>query len=139
MNKAFKGFTLIELMIVVAVVGLLAAIAYPGYMNYVRKSHRAEIAQLLVEAAQGLERYYSRAGQYTDKSDVTPAYTAPSGNNWYNVVATRQEQAFTLTATPVNNTLMASDVCGNFVIDNTGLRSNTGMAAGTTSAFCWGR
>lgn len=138
MKQASKGFTLIELMIVVAVVGLLAAIAYPSYMNYVRKSHRAEIAQLLVEAAQGMERYYSRAGQYTAKEGVTD-YQVPAGNAWYNVAINREPQAFTITATPANNTLMANDVCGTFTIDQAGRRNNPVLAAGVTVAYCWGR
>lgn len=139
MRGATKGFTLIELMIVVAVVGILAAIAYPSYMNYVRKSHRAEVAQLLVEAAQNLERYYSRAGKYTDDSTVLPGYVAPKSNAWYDVVALRQDQNFTITATPANNTMMATDVCGKFIIDQTGARTNDGKSGGVTDAFCWGR
>jgi len=138
MRTASKGFTLIELMIVVAIVGIITAIAYPSYMNYVRKSHRAEIAQLLVEAAQGLERYYSRAGQYTAKSGVTD-YVVPAGNAWYTVGVNREDQAFTITATPANNTMMANDVCGTFTLDQTGRRNNPVMAPGVTTAFCWGR
>jgi type IV pilus assembly protein PilE len=139
MRRATKGFTLIELMIVVAVVGILAAIAYPSYMNYVRKSHRAEVAQLLVEAAQNLERYYSRAGKYTDDSTISPGYNAPKSNAWYDVVAVRQDQTFTITATPANNTMMANDVCGKFIIDQTGARTNDGKSGSVTDAFCWGR
>ncbi|WP_263260283.1 type IV pilin protein [Pseudomonas sp. RIT-PI-S] len=139
MNKSSKGFSLMELMIAVAIVGILSAIAYPSYMNYVRKSHRAEIAQLLVEAAQNMERYYSRSGGvYTAKSGVTEP-NIPTGNAWYNLVLARQDQTFTITATPVNNTLMANDVCGSFIINNTGQRTNSTLPAGTTTAFCWGR
>lgn len=137
MSRCSKGFTLIELMIAVAVIGILVAVAYPSYMNYVRKSHRAEIAQLLVESAQILERHYSRANRYSNTDVIiTPS---PTGNAWYNLVVIRNEQDFSITATPVNNTMMANDVCGKFIIDQTGSRRNDGMAAGTTSAFCWGR
>lgn len=137
MSRYSKGFTLIELMIVVAIVGIISAIAYPSYMNYVRKSHRAEIAQLLVESAQVLERHYSRANRYSNSETVTTPN--PTGNAWYNLVVIRNEQDFTITATPVNNTMMATDICGKFIIDQTGRRTNDGMATGTTSSFCWGR
>ena len=59
-----KGFTLIELMIVVAIVGILAAIAYPSYTEYVRKTQRAEAAAMLLEEAQAVERAFSQTGSY---------------------------------------------------------------------------
>jgi type IV pilus assembly protein PilE len=137
MKRSEKGFTLIELMIAVAIIGILAAIAYPSYQNYVRKTHRAEIAQLLLESAQTLERHYSKAGQYTNTDTViTPN---PTGNAWYNLVVNRTDKAFTITAVPISNTLMANDVCGSFSIKDTGERGNSALPAGTTTAFCWGR
>lgn len=140
MRRQSKGFTLIELMIVVAIVGILAAIAYPSYTEYVKKTHRSEIAGLLSEQAQSLERFYSRNGQY---SNVTgpPAVTLAisAGNTYYTVAAVRNAQDFTLTAAPVATAMMNGDKCGSFVITNTGARSNLNLTSGAATLLCWSR
>lgn len=64
-QRSKQGFTLIELMIVVAVIGILAAIAYPSYIDSVRKSRRALAKSALMEAAQKQEAYYARNATYT--------------------------------------------------------------------------
>lgn len=127
-----KGFTLIELMIVVAIVGILAAIAYPSYTEYVRRTHRTEIAGILMEQSQILERYFTKKGYYTDAP-------APSSNAWYTVAVVPTATDFILTATPIATSMMKGDKCGTFQITNTGARTNIGLAAGTTTTTCWGR
>lgn len=134
MRRVSRGFTLIELMIVVAIIGILAAIAYPSYTRYVQRTQRAAIAELLTEGAQTLERHYSRAGSYANGTVVT---ANPVGNAYYSVVVDRQATTFTLTAKPIAKTMMASDACGNFIITQTGARTVSGTTV--TSATCWGR
>jgi type IV pilus assembly protein PilE len=73
-----KGFTLIEVMIVVAVIGILAAIAYPGYTEHVRKTQRAEAAAALLDTAQLVERAFSQNGSYSDPGGKTTSAFAIS-------------------------------------------------------------
>ncbi|MGV8919209.1 MAG: type IV pilin protein [Pseudomonas sp.] len=130
-----NGFTLIELLIVVAIVGILGAVAYPSYSDYVRRAHRADIAGLLSDTAQQLERFYSRHGQYSDVLGP-PAATLEitAGNGVYQVAGERDIRAFKLTATPIVGAAMGGDHCGDFILDSVGRRGNSGVEEG-----CWGR
>lgn len=133
MRSRSTGFTLIELMIVVAIVGILAAIAYPSYTEYVRRTHRAEIASLLTEQVQALERYYSRASP----AATYVGATVSAGNSYYNIDKTLNVSDFKLSAT--GKDMMANDKCGVFTITNTGKFDNEGAASGVTRKDCWGR
>lgn len=141
-HKSFRqqgGFTLIELMIVVAVIGILSAIAYPSYAEYIRRGHRAEARAGLLQAQQWLERAATATGTYpaaaafpatlkkvpNDRYDLT---YAPAGNP----VAT-----FTLTATPKG--AQTGDKCGNYTLTNTGLRGAKGVTSGDIVTECWGK
>ncbi|BAP41712.1 type IV pilus biogenesis protein [Pseudomonas sp. StFLB209] len=134
MRSRDNGFTLIELMIVVAIVGILAAIAYPSYTEYVKRTQRSAIVTLLSEQAQALERYYSRNGAYT-VAGSPPSVSA--GNDYYTIAAALNAQDFTLAAT--GKGMMANDKCGVFTLTNTGARTNPGATGGATPKECWSR
>jgi type IV pilus assembly protein PilE len=133
--KVQKGLSLIELLIVIAVVGILAGIAYPGYSEQVRKAARTEVVGLLFESAQKLERHYSRAGQYADVDAVqTPL---ANGTAHYSLHAVRDKESFTLLARRLPGGLMMADPCGDYALDQAGVRGNP-QSSGDAGGGCWG-
>ncbi|MFZ5483229.1 MAG: type IV pilin protein [Pseudomonadota bacterium] len=143
MNTKAHGFTLIELMIAVAVIGLLAAIAIPSYQNSLRRAARADLKSIMMESAGILERNYTRNGCYhRNDADcgnaatnvVVPFAASPrSGAAKYNIAFTvLTAQTYTLTATPTGS--QTGDACGNYTLDHTGQR---GVSGGLGVAECW--
>lgn len=126
------GFTLIELMIVVAVIGILAAIAYPSYQEQVRQARRAEVAGVLLENAQLLERHFTRNGAYDSGAVVLATQSPASGAPVYRVAVVRGVDTYTLTATAVSGGMMAGDTCASYTFNQTGQRT-------PADARCWRR
>lgn len=141
MKQKSSGVSLFEVLIAMAIVAILASIAYPGYSEYVRRAHRAEIAGLLSEAAHQLERFYSRHGQYTDvPGPPTYSLAIAAGNGVYAIEAERGDgQRFTLTASPLAAGVMSGDRCARFTLDHLGRRDNPGRAESASIEACWGR
>jgi type IV pilus assembly protein PilE len=119
-----SGFTLIEVMIVVAIVALLTAIALPAYTEYVRRSERANVQSKLSEAAQWLERSYTTNNRY-------PTSIAGYDTSKYAVsLSAATDTSFTLQAAP-SGTYKDED-CGTLTLTNVGLKGST-----TGDAKCW--
>lgn len=141
MKHTQQGFTLIELMIVVAVVGILAAIAYPSYAEYIRRGHRADARAGLLQAQQYLERASTATGIYPTTLPSTLTWSADAAKRYtIGFQGTPTNAAFTLIATRKAGP-QATDRCGNFTLTNTGVRSvATGtLASGTTAVECWNK
>lgn len=151
MNSAStsRGFTLIELMIAVAIVGLLAAVAYPTYQDTVRKSRRSDGMSALMECATSQERYYTRNNSYADQAaadssdfcqDSSEGYYAVSVANsgcTFTVNGVDRYSCFTATATAQPKGGQDNDTeCYRLIVDETGSKRSEDSGGNATTG-CW--
>lgn len=141
------GFTLIEVMIVVAIIGILAAVALPSYQNYVLRGNRASARAALLQAQQFMERFYVANDSYmTDRAGTGVALpaslqNAPADSPRYTLgVVASASNAYKLTAAPIAGT--ADALCGSLTLTNTGIKGQTVDTSGTAAsaaldAQCW--
>ncbi|WP_371083463.1 type IV pilin protein [Variovorax sp. RCC_210] len=138
-----RGFTLIELMIVLAVIAILAAIAYPSYTRYVLRAKRADAKQQLLQAAQWSERYLTANGRYPPASVALPdglSHAPAAGTANYLVsYADRSETTYTLQAVPQGGSVM--DECGKLTVNQQGVKlaGNKTSASDALVQLCWNR
>ena len=134
MHQNNNGFTLIEVMIVVVIIGILAAIAYPSYDEYVKRGNRAEGQALLTDAAARQEKFYSQNFKYT--TAIADLYGGATSK-------TSETKKYTLALSSVNNdggyTLTASPQftdtkCGNLTLTALGIRGESGTK---DVDYCW--
>ncbi len=145
-----RGFTLIELMIVVAIVAILAAVAYPSYRDSINKSRRAEARAQLMDAVQYMQRFYSQNDRYDQTNAATPVATelpaalqvspkgASAGAQVYDIgfaAGSLTATAFVLEAVPRSGGAMSNDKCGTLRLNSVGQRTVTGT--GATVEMCW--
>lgn len=130
------GFSLIEVMVVVAIVGILAAIAYPSYQEYIQRGRRAEARTALLAAAQWLERVATASGRYPAK-DGFPAsmQSVPSGA--YEIEYGPDDAGATYTLTANVKGAQLKDKCMNLTLTHNGLKGLKGSAQKVED--CWNR
>jgi type IV pilus assembly protein PilE len=137
-----RGFTLIELMVVITIVGILASIALPSYQQHVKRAARADAKAVLMENAQFLERNFTESNRYdrhADGSDlVLPVTQSPRDSDArYTVSLAAGVTSFTLTAAPVSGGLMEGDACGAFTLNQLGQKDV--VDASESAGDCWNR
>jgi len=134
-RKHTRGFTLIELMIVVAIVAVLAMIAYPSYSRQVQKSRRAQAKADLTELAQGLEREFTANRDYTGYTLAFATSPRDAGTTVAYNIAIDQLTASTYRLTAVAAGPQASDQCGDLTLTNTGAKT---PSSGDSTSCAWG-
>lgn len=141
-----RGFSLIELLIAVAIVGILATIAYPSYLEQMRKTHRAECAGGLSSLGSAMERHFTVNSTYLGAAAGGADTGAPGifsascpvdgGQPRYTLtIATATASSYTLQAVPVGT--QAADKCGTLTFSNTGQKGVVGATAGYDWEACW--
>ena len=131
-----RGFSLLELVIAVAVVGILSSIALPSYKGYVDRARRAEARTAMLDAAQFMQRFYAANNRYDTASLPTEMRRSPAqGAQAYTIriAAGATRTTYTLEAVPQGP--MAGDKCGTLSVTGTGVRGRTGT--GETLERCW--
>jgi type IV pilus assembly protein PilE len=126
LRKNLNGFTLIELMITVAIIAILARIAFPSYTQYLAKAKRAEARSEILRGEGWLERYFNENNRYSDAINTTTnagfssAFTTVprTGGAYYVISLAVASSTYTITATRTGS--MANDSCGNFSKSNGG-------------------
>lgn len=148
-----RGVTLIELLVVVAIIGVLAGIAYPSYQRYTTETRRTDAHIALSQMANELEKFYSECGRYTNRITGTPrsctspaasgsdaagtlgrsTNRSPSEHYQLSITLASSDSFYTITATPREQQASTDRYCTTLTLTNTGVKSSTGSDA----TRCW--
>ncbi|RZM85227.1 prepilin-type cleavage/methylation domain-containing protein [Pseudoalteromonas rubra] len=132
-----QGFTLVEMMITIAILGILASIAYPSYSEYVRRAARAEAAATLLDAANKQEQYFVDNRQYASTLAELGLPTTTENDYFSLQIALGDDlNSFVVTATATGGPLADDTECTTLTINNLNIRGSTGTLAADR---CWGR
>lgn len=130
-----RGFTLVEVMIAVAVIGILTAVALPSYRQHVANSRRADARAAILSLAQLMERWYTERGTYVGATvGASGIYPSASPQGYYTMSISAQDATtFTISAAPAG--AQTGDACGSYTYTQAGTRGVSGGSR--TVAQCW--
>lgn len=130
-----KAFTLVELMVAVAIVGILGAIAYPSYIDHVIKSNRSAAESFMVALANKQEQYLLDNRQYTATStDLMPTPDDVAKHYGITITTVAAPPSYTITATPIGSQLSRDTKCGTLTLTQTGTKGISGTGS---VGYCW--
>lgn len=121
-NDHQSGMTLIELMIVIAIIGILVGLGYPSYTQYVARAKRAEAISNLMELSQWMERFYTETGAYTGATLPYTKSPKDGTDTDYTISPTIAATTFTLLAAPQGGQANIDSSCGAISVTNTGVK-----------------
>jgi type IV pilus assembly protein PilE len=130
--RNLRGFTLLELIIVVMVIAVLVAIAYPMYSRYGERARRADAKEAIMRVAAAQERYYTSRNKYASLATLGLGEESESKHYEISVTLENSDQSFTVTAAPKG--VQLADGCGNLTYNNT---QHKGASGSTTNGSCW--
>jgi type IV pilus assembly protein PilE len=134
-NVAQKsGFSLIEILIALAIIGILAAIAYPSYYEHVVKMHRNLAAVALTDLAGRIEQYYAANNKYSGATLENLKMNTDSCKGFYQLSIVAKDNEYVLRAAPMGKQLQSDILCGALALNQAGEKSISGTGS---AAECW--
>jgi type IV pilus assembly protein PilE len=135
--RAGRGFTLVELMITVAIIAIISAIAYPNYTRYVMRSNRTDATAALLRLAAAQEKFYLQNNTYT--TTITNVGSANSEHGYYTItIDTGNATTFTASATAPTGSRQRNDTdCRTFTITAAGVKGASKADTTANDAACW--
>ena len=135
--------TLVELMIGVAIVAIIASVAFPAYSSFTRQANRTDATRTMQMAAQSLERCYSRRFTYlacnVNGTVMNDGSTMQTPNVFYRITFTIPDsEDYTLTAVPISAPQTGDTQCTQLTLASTGAQAAQDIHANNTTKECWG-
>ena len=133
-NRLYVGFSLIELLIAIAIMGILASIAYPSYNHYIVKTRRSDAHTALLDLANRMERYFISHNTYAGATLSNMGVNAVTQSGYYTLAINNlSDNTYTLTAIP-RGVQTEDSSCGTLGLNQLGQKTSTGSLSATE---CW--